>query len=56
MEKKNRKYKVPTADNCRECEYGNCYNQDWCECHHPIVNPSKVQIACGCVVKMWLED
>lgn len=31
----------------------NCYNENWCECHHPLVNPSKVQISCGCIVKMW---
>lgn len=46
-----KKIEIPTATNCRECDYGNCYNDDWCECYHPLVNPSKVQIACGCVVR-----
>ncbi len=48
------KYEIPNADNCRDCKYGSCYNNEWCECHHPLVNPSKVQIKCGCIVKMWI--
>lgn len=38
---------------CRKCKYGNCYNEDWCECHHPIIRESKVQIKCGCIVELW---
>ena len=38
---------------CRECKYGNCYNEDWCECHHPMIRGSKVQIKCGCIVELW---
>ena len=56
MKKKIAKYEIPKTDNCKGCEYGNCYNEEWCECHHPLVNSSKVKISCGCVVKMWLED
>lgn len=46
---------IPKAENCKECEFGNCYNENWCECHHPLVNPSKVQVSCGCVVKVLLD-
>ena len=38
---------------CRECKYGNCYNEDWCECYHPMIKGGKVQIKCGCVVELW---
>lgn len=54
--KQNQIHKIPSADNCKDCEYGNCYNERWCECHHPMIAGSKVQIACGCVVKMWIDE
>lgn len=54
MKKRITQYEIPKSDNCKECDYGNCYNENWCECHHPLVSPSRVQISCGCVVKMWM--
>ena len=51
-----KKHKIPdTKEPCRECEYGNCYNDSFCECHHPLIAGSRVQISCGCVAKMEIE-
>lgn len=47
-----KKYEIPdTKEPCRTCENGYCYNQNWCECYHPMISGSKVQIESGCMVK-----
>lgn len=45
--------KIPDGkEPCRRCEYANCFNDDFCECRHPLTNGSKVQISVGCIVKL----
>ena len=37
---------------CRDCKYGNCYNEDWCGCYHPVLKGANVQIKIYCAVEL----